>query len=68
MRTLIEIIGTQEKRDKDNHIYYKTLAMIDDGTECWGWGSDFQIGDQVEVFFHHDEIKMRKPIDSSKSK
>ena len=64
MRKILKIIGVQEKRTS-NSVYYKTLALVDDGTECWGFGDDFKVGDEVMVYLHkqYDEIKMEKPKD-----
>lgn len=60
MRTIIKVEGVEEKR-KDNEIYYKTYAVVDDGTECVGFGKDFKVNDLVEVFldYRYDEVKMR---------
>lgn len=59
MRTIINIIGIKHW-EKDDKKHSKTLALLDDGTEAYGYGSDYKLGDEVEVFFHWQEIKMRK--------
>lgn len=68
MRTIIKIIGVQEKRT-GNRIYYKTLALLDDGSEAWGFSdtdSGYAVNDLVEHFYDHahNEEKMRKKLDT----
>lgn len=41
--------------------YWRTYALLDDGTEATGYGKDFNLNDKVEVFYHWGVIKMRKP-------
>lgn len=61
MRTIIAITGAEEKR-KDDRIYYRTHAILDDGEECIGFG-EFKVGEEVQVFLHKNVIKMRRPDD-----
>lgn len=63
MRKIIKIDFVQELRDKQNKRYFRTYAVLDDGTEAVGFGKDFDLGDKVQVFLHYGVIKMRKPID-----
>ncbi len=63
MRTIIRIEHVEEKTDKQGKTYWLTYAIVDDGTECIGWGKDFDLGDKVEAFFHYGQCKMRKPVD-----
>jgi hypothetical protein len=69
MRAIISIIGVEEKRDKDNKLFYRTHALLDDGSEVIGYGSDYKVGDKVESFYHaqYDTHKMRKPIDKQQA-
>ncbi len=60
MRKIIEIEGVEEKVSKEGTTYWRTYAVLDDGTEAVGWGKDFDLDDQVEVFYHRDTIKMQK--------
>lgn len=39
--------------------YKRTTALLDDGTEAIGFGDEFRVGSQVEVFFHYGVVKMR---------
>lgn len=67
MHRIISILGVEERRDKDNKLYYRTHARLDTGEEVVGWGSDFEIGDEVMHFYspEFDVIKMRKPSGKS---
>lgn len=49
MRRISEIISV-EKRMKDDKPYWVTLAVAG-GDEVSGYGKDFAVGDEVEVFF-----------------
>lgn len=60
MRTIIEIEGVEEKVSKEGTTYWRTYAVLDDGTEAVGWGKDFDLDDKVECFFHKGIIKMQK--------
>lgn len=60
MRTIIEIEGVEKKMSKEGTPYWRTYAVVDDGTECIGFGKDFDLGDKVEVFFHKGIVKMKK--------
>lgn len=61
MRTIIKIIGVESRHTiKGNEGYWRTHALLDDGTEAVGFGKDFNKGDEVEVFYHFGQIKMRK--------
>lgn len=61
VRTIIEIQHVH-KWKAGEHQYCRTYALLDDGTEAVGFGCDFKVGDEVEVFFHdrYGTIKMRK--------
>lgn len=61
MREIIRIEGTEERKDKNGKRYYRTYAILDDGSEVTGFGSDFDLGDKVQSFFHRGVCKMRKP-------
>jgi hypothetical protein len=74
MRTIIKIIGVQEKR-KGNSIYYKTLALLDDGSEAWGFSEDdqtYKVNDKVEHFYDHahneEKIRHKPTLDKTISK
>lgn len=62
MRTIIRIEHVEKKRAAmSRKEYWRTYAVLDDGTEAVGFGKDFDIQDSVEVFFHRGQIKMQKP-------
>ena len=57
------IVGVMAKQDADGNDYYKTLAIMEDGDELWGFSREqdaFKEGDSVQRFFHHEEAKMRR--------
>lgn len=58
MRTILAILFVEVKH-KDEKPYYLTHALVDDGTECIGYGRNFKLNDSVEVFLHWGKIKMR---------
>lgn len=64
MRTIIKIIGVERKKliksAPKAQDYWKTYALLDDGTEAIGYGKNYKVGDEVEVFFHWGQIKMQK--------
>lgn len=60
MRTIISIEFVEEKLSGAQDIYWITHATVDDGTEVKGWGKHFEVGDEVEVFFHKEQVKMKK--------
>lgn len=64
MRTIIKVEHVEEKQDKEGNLYWRTHAVLDDGTEAIGYGKDFDLEDKVEVFYHWEQTKMRKPIDT----
>lgn len=64
MRTIKEIAHVERMLDKDNVPFYRTYAIMDDGTECVGFSRErnaFDLEDSVEVFHdpEFDVIKMR---------
>ena len=59
MRRIIEILGVEEWV-KDNKRHSRTYAILEDGTEATGYGSDFNINDEVMVYYHHETVKMEK--------
>lgn len=61
MKTIIKIIGKEGLISKKGKAYYRTHALLEDGTEAVGYGPDFEINDKVEVFYHYETVKMRKP-------
>lgn len=61
MKKIISIENIEKKQSKDGRPYIITHALLEDGTEVEGFGADFKLGDNVEVFFHWERIKMRKP-------
>lgn len=66
MRTIIEIVHVERKKlakeASKTQDYWKTHAILDDGTEAQGYGKDYKVGDQVEVFHDKkwDQVKMQK--------
>lgn len=62
MRTIISIEHIEEKKTEAGKTYWRTHALLDDGTEAIGYGKDFDIEEKVECFF--DEkwgiVKMKK--------
>lgn len=64
MRTIIKIEHVEELKDKKGKTYWRTHAILDDGSEVVGYGKDFDLGNKVESFFHYGQHKMRLPIDN----
>lgn len=63
MRTVLSIQHIEFFKGKDGRKYSRTYALLDDGTECIGFGKQFEVGNRVEVFLHRGIIKMRlKPV------
>lgn len=60
MRTIIEIQRVDTNVSRKGNQYFITHALLDDGGECEGFGKDFKVGDEVEVFLHRGKIKMQK--------
>lgn len=60
VRKILEILWIDRKESKAGKTYWKTTALLDDGTEATGFGKEFKMEDPVEVFFHYGQIKMRK--------
>lgn len=66
MRTIIKIIHLESRTTRTGgEGYWRTHALLDDGTEAVGFGKDFNKGDEVEVFYHYGQVKMRKGKDGS---
>lgn len=63
MRTILYINGLEPFKSSDGKKHIRTHATVDDGTECSGYGTDFIVGDLVEVFLNGGFINMRKPVD-----
>ena len=61
MHKIVKIVGVQSWT-KDNKFHTRTHAVLEDGSEVQGYGSDFEVGNLVESFFdeEHDVYKMRK--------
>lgn len=61
MRTILEILWIDRKESKSGDSYFKTTALLDDGTEATGFGREFKVADEVEVFHDQkwDVIKMK---------
>lgn len=49
----------ERKESKKSETYWKTTALLDDGTEAQGYGREFKVDDPVEVFFHYGQVKMQ---------
>ncbi len=70
MRTIIKIEDV-ERRERFNtdgrldKVYFRTHAILDDGSEVIGYGKDFDLGDLVESFWDekHQVHKMQKRKD-----
>lgn len=45
-----------------NKPYKVTVAQMEDGSEATGYGDDFKAGDRVELFFHRNQIKIKKTL------
>lgn len=62
MRKIVSIEHVEERSTSNGKIYYRTYAILDDGTEAVGYGKDFDLQDRVEVFHDPkwDVIKMVK--------
>lgn len=64
MRRIISIQHIKIWKDKIGKKHWRTYAILDDGTdEVQGYGKDFDVDDEVEVFYHRDYgiIKMQHP-------
>lgn len=59
MRTILEILWIDRRKSKAGDSYFKTMALLDDGTEAEGYGREFKVSDPVEVFYHWGQIKMK---------
>ena len=65
MRTIIKIVHVERRKlDKNlskKHDYWRTHAILDDGSEVVGYGKNFKVGDQVESFYDQkwDQHKMQ---------
>lgn len=69
MRKILAIEHVEKRKNGvTGKEYWRTHAVLDDGTECIGYGKDFDLNDSVEVFLHKGIIKMRhKPIAKEES-
>lgn len=69
MRRIVRIEHVEPNISKEGKKYWKTYAVLDDGTEAVGFGNDFDLEDKVEVFFHdaYDVVKMRHTPNKEKS-
>lgn len=61
MRKIIRIVG-HEERLKNNERYTITHALLEDGEEVTGWGSEFEVGDEVMTWWdeQHNKAKMKR--------
>lgn len=59
MRKIIEILGVEEWV-KDNKRHSRTYAILEDGSEAVGYGSDYEVGDEVMYYYHKETPKMAK--------
>ena len=61
MKRIIKIEGVTE-HTKDNKRYSITHAILEDGTEASGYGTEFEIGDSVEYWWEerYNKVKMVK--------
>jgi hypothetical protein len=60
MLTIIRIEGVEEKLDKNGKKYWRTYAILSDGSEATGYGKDFDLNDRVINFYHYGQSKMKK--------
>lgn len=51
MRTIIKIEGVESRTDPNGKTFWKTYAVLDDGSEVVGYGKDFDLKDKVEAFW-----------------
>lgn len=60
MRKIIKILAVEK-----NKRFTRTHALLDDGSEVTGYGTDFKVGDLVQSFWHEkwQTHKIRKPVD-----
>ena len=63
MRKIIRIEHIEERKDSKGKTFFRTHAILEDGSEVVGYGKDFDLGDLVESFWHYNQAKMRKPVD-----
>lgn len=64
MKRIHEITHIEEKVDKNGEPYFKTYAVMEDGTEAEAFSKnrdEFKVNDPCEVFLHfqYDTIKFR---------
>lgn len=62
MRLILKIINKSKRTSREGKVYSVTTAQMDDGQIAEGFGTNFEVGDEVQVFFHEKfgKIKMRK--------
>lgn len=62
MRKIVQIEHIEERKDKQGKTYFRTHAVLDDGSKVIGFGKEFDLDDAVESFYDikFDTHKMRK--------
>jgi hypothetical protein len=60
MQKIIFIQHVEQFTDKNGKKRWRTHAILDDGSEVVGFGKDFDLGDRVVSFYHHEQFKMQK--------
>ena len=62
MRVITRLLWVDKRLSRAKKTYYITSALLDDGGEAEGYGSEFKVGDLVEVFYRpqYDKITMQK--------
>lgn len=51
MKKILEILWIERKISKVGTPYFKTMALLETGEECAGFGEGFKVGDEVEYWF-----------------
>ncbi len=61
MKKIIKIVGVEE-HTKNNKRYTITFAILENGEEVSGWGSDFEVNDLVMDWWDeaHSKHKMKR--------
>jgi hypothetical protein len=60
VRTILKIEGIELRTDKLGREYWRTYAILDDGSEVVGYGKVFEVGDKVMSYYHKEVHKMSK--------
>lgn len=60
MRRVISVDYREQRFDQKGRPFTRTYLTTDDGSEAVYFGTDVEVGDEVEVFFHYGVTKARR--------